>query len=227
MSESYWQDVFHSVCYNNRCFMSEYSKLDKKGNIPHFLKILLAVGLVLVLAGILFLFMFSFDANVKKTVFVPLLIVILSACLLYYSLVNSKGGGIFSLSLFLFASGLFFLLQDLEIIYLSLSEGWPVLVIAGGLSIFLGGLRTTKPKLCYLVPAIIIILLGFGFLLFSTDVIALPFMAFLGRWWPLFFVVSGLVLVVLFFLWKNNNPFKASADEIDDDFSDINTEDYN
>jgi len=225
MSESYWQDVLHSVCYNNRCFMSECSKSEEKGNIPQFLKIVLAVGLFLVLAGILFLFMFSFDANVKKTVFMPLLIVGLSACLLYYSLVNSKGGGIFSLSLFLFASGLFFLLQDLELISYTLSEGWPILVIIGGVSILLGGLRTKKRRFCYLIPAIIIIILGFGFLLFSTDVIALPFIAFLGRWWPLFFVVGGLGLVVLFFLWKNNNPFKDSAEDLDDDFSDINTED--
>ncbi|MBO5235764.1 MAG: hypothetical protein J6B32_01450 [Spirochaetaceae bacterium] len=205
--------------------MSECSKSEEKGNIPQFLKIVLAVGLFLVLAGILFLFMFSFDANVKKTVFMPLLIVGLSACLLYYSLVNSKGGGIFSLSLFLFASGLFFLLQDLELISYTLSEGWPILVIIGGVSILLGGLRTKKRRFCYLIPAIIIIILGFGFLLFSTDVIALPFIAFLGRWWPLFFVVGVLGLVVLFFLWKNNNPFKDSAEDLDDDFSDINTED--
>ncbi|MCH5290705.1 MAG: hypothetical protein J1D88_02955 [Treponema sp.] len=171
--------------------------------LPVRLNLLLAVGLVLVLAGI-FLTAGIFAATDTVFSLRPMVLLAAAAVLLYvaFALRQNRAIVFFGLS-FLFC-GLVALVTDASIVPLSFKDLWPLVVIGCGVALFLSGLyRVRHVRSVALFPSIALVLLGVGFLMFSLHVIKVPLSRFVFRWWPVGLLVGGLVLVVIFFVQQH------------------------
>ena len=80
-------------------------------------------------------------------------------------------------------------------------------------------IRFCKLQAFYIVPGITLTGLGLFFLCFSLDIISVSFAEFARMWWPLIFVVFGLVLIVLFlYMQKQKTPVLAEDSEDDEEY---------
>jgi hypothetical protein len=99
-----------------------------------------------------------------------------------------------------------------------LSQLWPVLVLFCGLSLLLAGLyHRKKPGLSYLVPAIVLMVLGPVFMLFSFRIIPVNLRSFMADHWFLVLLSLAVVLVVLFICRKKVAPVVAAVTDDDED----------
>jgi hypothetical protein len=101
---------------------------------------------------------------------------------------------------------------------LGLSQLWPVLVFFCGISLLLAGLyHRNKPGLSYLVPAIVLMVLGPVFMLFSFHIIPYRLRWFMARYWPLVLLSLAILLIVLFLCRKQVAPVVAAVTDDDVD----------
>ena len=80
---------------------------------------------------------------------------------------------------------------------------WPVIGVTAGLFLYIAGIVCYhKLKLRYFVPALTLFLMGVWFLLFSFGIIKVPFrvVALVGG--PLFFIMTGMFIIIFFMLQK-------------------------
>jgi hypothetical protein len=110
----------------------------------------------------------------------------------------SKRAVYFFSAFFFLLTGLFFFFSGLRVIPLSLSQSWPLFSVFAGLALVPAGWRYFKGiRIQYFIPALAFILLGFGLLPFSLELVSFSFKRFMIDWWPLCIVLAGLVLVLL------------------------------
>jgi uncharacterized membrane protein len=103
--------------------------------------------------------------------------------------------------------GFLFILIDLELISYAFSQLWPVVLIFAGFCLFVTNFyKQSRILKQFLVPAVLLFCLGLVFLLFSLHLFNFTFSQFVVEWWPLFIVVMGIILVVLFFINKKKVP---------------------
>ncbi len=182
--------------------------------------IVLAFGLLLVLFG-LFVFVGKQESAVKVFAFRPAIVLVLGIVLLFCSLAFT--GSSFSLffGLFFFLMGIVLLLIDSGILPYGFSRMWPTIMIAAAFSLFPAGLyRARRVRTVYLFPAIMILLLGIVFLLFSLHVIPISFRVFVSRCWPLLFIIVGAFLVITLFVQQlnaKNFPYMEDDSLVDGD----------
>ena len=134
-------------------------------------------------------------------------IVIVLTTLLIYLLraLPMKDGYAIGLSFFFLLMGVVLLLMDSGILRYGFSKMWPTIMIAAALSLFPAGLyRARRIRTVYLFPAIMMLVLGIVFLLFSLHVIPVSFRMFVSRCWPLLFILVGGFLVVAFYVQQLN-----------------------
>jgi hypothetical protein len=130
---------------------------------------------------------------------------------------NPKNRYIFS-GLFAFFCVLTWSLIHSGILPWGLSQLWPVLVFFCGLSLLLAGLyHRKKPGLSYLVPAIVLMVLGPVFMLFSFHIRRQRLFSLLAQYWLLVLLSFAVVLVVLFLFRKQVAPAIAAVTDDDDD----------
>jgi hypothetical protein len=99
-----------------------------------------------------------------------------------------------------------------------LSQLWPVLVFFCGLSLLLAGLyHRKKPGLSYLVPAIVLMVLGPVFMLFSFHIIPYRLRSFMADHWLVVLLSLAVVLVVLFLCRKKVAPAVTAVTDDDED----------
>jgi hypothetical protein len=100
----------------------------------------------------------------------------------------------------LFLAGLLLLLTT-TVLPTSLERVWPILMTIVGLSLlFYGAKKEGLARVSLVIPAIAMILLSVLFVPFSLGIVRVSFTEFVGRWWPLLFVVIGIGLAVAHFL---------------------------
>ena len=167
-------------------------------------KLLLAVGLLHVLVG-LFVFVGNLESTEKVFAFRPVIFLGLGIILLFCSLALTGSSLALFFGLFFLLMGIVLLLMDSGILRYGFSQMWPTIMIAAALSLFPAGLyRAKRVRTVYLFPAIMILLLGIVFLLFSLHVIPVSFRVFVSRSWPLLFILVGGFLVVTFAIQQLN-----------------------
>jgi hypothetical protein len=99
---------------------------------------------------------------------------------------------------FFILTGLFLFLIAENIIKLPLTRCWPFLSIFSGLALLPSGARKhKKPKVVYIVPSVFFIVFGCTLFIFSYGIAPFSFKHFILNWWPLIFLMGGLVLVLL------------------------------
>ncbi|MBQ3800649.1 MAG: hypothetical protein II837_10170 [Treponema sp.] len=166
--------------------------------------VLLAVGLVLVLTG-LFVFVGKHEASVRLFAFRPLICLAFGILLLFTSLAFTGSSLSLFFGLFFLQMGAVLLIMDSGILPCGFSQMWPTIMIAAAFSLFPAGLyKARRVRTVYLFPAIMMLLLGIIFLLFSLHVFPVSFREFVARCWPLLIMLSGGGLVVIFFVQQLN-----------------------
>lgn len=160
---------------------------------------LLGLGFAMLLAGIgLTLHMISKGLD-AESVTRPLIFFAVGELLLYCAFCYKKSALLIGLGFMFIFDGIFFSLLDLRMFPMGLKELWPVFVISTGLCFIPADLFINQRiRTIYLFPAVMLILLGIIFLLFSTHVFSLSFSAFISIFWPLVLVLAGIALIVIY-----------------------------
>ncbi|MDR1785065.1 MAG: hypothetical protein LBR23_01180 [Spirochaetaceae bacterium] len=130
----------------------------------------------------------------------PAALVILCGIVLYRALTRRSKSYVVFLGLFGFMSGLLLLTSEAKILPNGLGAFWPLFVFFSGICLIGSGFYGKRRLgISYMIPAVLLIILGMVFLLFSTNTIQETLASFAARWLPLGLILSGIVLVALFF----------------------------
>ncbi len=168
--------------------------------------IMLAFGLLLMGVGIL---LFGLRESVNANTFIALrtfFLFVVGGLLFYRSMTGKRLSSLFFISVVILCNGFLLMAIDIGFLNYSLAQIWPVMVMVSGIvliptSVYKYGKISSK----FLVPALMIFLMGVFFLLFSLDIIKVSFVSFSAQWWPLFFILGGLLLTALFFYGKKKD----------------------
>lgn len=181
---------------------------------------LLAAGLIFALGGIILLISFLSALPFGSYALRPLVLLCAGGIISYFALRGTKRAFFVFIGLFLCCAGVLFLLIGARLIPYGLNKVWPFIVILSGVLLFPSGyIRFCKLQAFYIVPGITLAGLGLFFLCFSLDIISVSFAEFARMWWPLIFVVFGLVLIVLFlYMQKQKTPVLAEDSEDDEEY---------
>ncbi len=178
-----------------------------------------AIALILIITSIFFLVAYSSRAT-KVFALRPFFIILIGAICLYLGLAILKRG------IYIFAGisatmiGSLSLLVEAHILPYRFSQIWPLAIIIFGLALLPAGIYYfRRPRSIYLFPAITMILLGAIFMLFSLDIVKISLAAFFIRWWPLLLLISGILLLGIFFvqqIMKKDFPYMED-DSLEDE----------
>ncbi len=98
---------------------------------------------------------------------------------------------------FLVLTGFLLLLLDLDLFSLTARDTWPLLMLFVGTAFTVSGyLHYRKIHALYFVPSLAFSVLGFVFLLFTTDIISVSLRSVVLWWLPLLFIPSLVSFVV-------------------------------
>jgi len=169
----------------------------RKISIPD-LNVVLAVGILCIVAGI-FLSIRCAGGIPAGFPVVPSCAVFMGALFVYLALAFIHKTLLLYIGLVVSVCGALYLLIITGIMPGTIRQLWPLAVVVCGVALFPAGLfRFHHARTVYLFPAGLLIFLGSAFLLFSLDVISVPFTRFVALWWPLFLILFGVILVVIF-----------------------------
>ena len=198
--------------------MADHQNLNKQKQKTSF-SLLLGMGIACVLLGFILLVALSVDVEYSFSAFRHLIWSALGGVFLFVAIVKLQKKSLLFAGLFLLMTGILFFLIDTKFIPYSLDALWPVVVIIGGVSLFVSGVFVHKGiKTSHFIPSISMVLLGVFCLLFSLNVIEEPFLRLASRWWPIVLIAAGICLIVLFFVW---NTHKIQLEDVEDDFNDL------
>ncbi len=107
---------------------------------------------------------------------------------------------------------LYFLVDN--VLTCGLKEFWPVFGFFAGVLLFVSGFyKYGKIKFGYLIPSVALVGMGVWYSFFSFGVIKTPFIEVVKRLGPVFAVILGVLLILLFFIQKRNKKFVIKDDE--------------
>ncbi|MDR1058267.1 MAG: DUF5668 domain-containing protein [Treponema sp.] len=154
-------------------------------------------GLLLMVLGAAFLLGTLSETSGVSVLFSFLIVVIGCLCAIFAIKLNKRPLYLFFASFFLMV-GFFLFLAALHIIPASLSEAWPLLSVFSGLALLPAGWRRyNRFRSNFVVPACAFVILGCMLMVFSFDMVPFSFKQFILNWWPLLFVLAGILLVLL------------------------------
>ncbi|MCR4822189.1 MAG: hypothetical protein K5873_04880 [Treponema sp.] len=188
----------------------------KKITVP-VLNILLAAGVLLIIAGLLLVSHFSLGFGMELPVG-PIILMIFGAIVFYVAMTLVHWAIFFFAGLLLFFMGLFTTFVLTDVLPFEARNLWPIAVIVSGICLDLTCIfKHRKLRGVYFTPSVIIVILGTIFLLFSLNVIKVPFTVFISKWGPLALILAGAVLIGVFFWQRNfNDFFPYNVDELED-----------
>ncbi len=200
----------------------------KKKSAP-LLYISLAFGILFVLMGLVLLLIFSADSEQVVFSRSSVLFLLSGAFFLFMSLAITRRAFYLSLGLNLCFVGISSLIFSFNLFGLTLKQFWPVYMIFFGISLIPSGYYGFRRlRTVYLFPSVLLIILGGIFCLFSFDIISLSFSKFFSRWWPVFLILVGVVLITVFLYQRQNKtsfPYLSDDDYYDDDDEETGDED--
>lgn len=167
------------------------------------LNMILALGVVCILAGVVFFARAAAKLNARVEIW-TLAVTVAGAVVFYFSLVKFNYAVLFFAGIYAVLAGFFFMIASSGLLSPGISGLWPVLIIIAGVCVLLTGIaRDRRIRTRYFFPSILLAGMGAYFLLFSLDVISMGFRKWISIFWPLFPIALGIVLVVLFLIQQN------------------------
>lgn len=188
---------------------------------PSVLRLLLAIGVVLILAGLFCGFQFFTEIDEHLPVS-SVLISVSGAILIYFSLAVVGNAAVFFSGLYIFLLGtVSFFLTLRAFPNIHFRHLWPALMVFCSVCLFCTCFYKYKRlRSIYGFPALLMLGLGGIFFLFSFSVVKFSFVRFISRWWPLMLIICGGALVSLFLYQQtpeNRFPYESEdpADSTD------------
>ena len=171
------------------------------------LNVLLAAGVILILAGLLLISRFSIGFGAQLPVG-SVLVMVLGAVIFYAAMTLIRWAVFFFLGLLVFFLGLCMTFVFSNVLPFGPEHLWPISVLLCGLCLILTCVfKHRKVRGVYFFPALLIEILGGVFLLFSLNIIKISFSAFMAKWGPLVLILAGGALIGVFFWQRNFNDF--------------------
>ena len=196
--------------------MSSKNKNTEQGK-SKFISSFLALGILFILGGFFLLVLLLKKASIADHLLPSGLLLFLGALGFYLSMSGTVKKSVITLGLFFTLTGALVLFIDVGIIPFVMNLLWPVILINAGLSLIFSFIVVhQKIKFSYVILAIFSLILGFIFLLFSLDIIVAPLINLVSQWWPVFFIIAGMGLILLFYIKKQKI---IKLDDIDDEES--------
>jgi hypothetical protein len=169
---------------------------DRSARFPNKL---LVIGVAFTLVGVVLL-LWTFGYLEGVSAMWPVAPLIGGLILLYLFFLKGGHDYYLFLGMSLALSGALLLLTT-TVLPAPLMEIWPVFMMIIGVSLFLyGGRKSGTAKVSVTIPGIAMLVLSLVFLPFSLDLVTVGFVQFVGRWWPVMFVVIGLGLGIAHFI---------------------------
>ncbi|MDR1863006.1 MAG: hypothetical protein LBQ67_03700 [Treponema sp.] len=164
------------------------------------------IGLLLMFLGAVFL-LGSLEGSSRVSVMAAFLFVLFGAgCAVFAIKLNKRSTYLFAAAFFLMG-GIFLFLQAIRIIPVSFSQAWPLLSVFSGLALVPAGWRKYGGfSSRFFVPSCAFVILGCVLLFFSFNLVPFSFSHFILEWWPLLFVLCGLILILISLGTKINSP---------------------
>lgn len=167
------------------------------------LNMILALGVVCILAGILFFVRVALSVNMNIEAW-SIVLCVSGAVVFYISLAALRHVALFFIGLYSCVSGAFFMVVTSSFVESGLERFWPIVVILAGICIIFTGIaKDRRLKISCLIPASCIIFLGCFFLFFSMNIIKMNFSSWISIFWPIFPLFVGTVLVIVFLFQKS------------------------
>lgn len=170
--------------------------------------LLLVLGLLFIFAGFLYIVTILIDVKGGVPVnYLYALCVLLGLVFLYARIAVIHSSFCLFVAMTLILNGAFSILVTSELLgkSLSLRTLWPILMINTALSLFVAarvrGLH--KMILSYDFPALVLLVLGIFYLLFSLSIIKIPLAKIAIMSAPLLLVLAGVFLILLFYKRKD------------------------
>jgi hypothetical protein len=162
-------------------------------------------GLILMTLGIAFLLKSMAGFSAPSALW-PFLFVIIGLIFVILAIKLNKRSIYFFFAAFSFFAGIFLFLLALKILPVSLAQSWPLLSVFAGLALFPAGWHHFNGiRYRFLIPSLAFAGLGCILLIFSFKVVSFSFRRFMANWWPLLFLLAGLILVLLSLNPKERN----------------------
>ncbi|MBO4640048.1 MAG: hypothetical protein J5710_09870 [Treponema sp.] len=110
--------------------------------------------------------------------------------------------------------GIFVVLHELRILPYTFMQWWPMIGVTAGIFLCIAGkVKYQKVLTGYFIPSLTLFLLGIWFMLFSFNIVKVPFQTVAIVGGPLFLMMSGVFIIALFLLQKNHSNLVAKDDE--------------
>jgi len=182
------------------------------------LNILLACGLLFVFGGFL-LFVYALENNHEHFFrFWPSFMLISGIIITYCSVILFHKTYLLFIGIMLALSGCFAVFMARDISSLGLSQLWPVFLILAAVSLVCSCIyrfRRARPN--YIVPAVVMVVMGIIFLLFSLDIIKMSFVSFMVIAGPFLLFFAGIGVVVFYFVQSAHKEFVVPEEDADND----------
>lgn len=162
-------------------------------------RLVLAIGFLLILGGLTF-FLLVPSKNAQSALFIfYIVLMFVSAVAVYFTLILQKGVLLYiALNTFIFSIvAAFIAANEANFAFI---KYWPLLVMLFGVTLIPSGyVKAKKMRTIYVFPAIMLVVLGALFLLFSCGVIKIPFKVFFIYMWPVILLFAGIFLIAYYF----------------------------
>lgn len=180
------------------------------------LNVLLATGLICIAGGVFLLLCMFAGESLTTPILIPIMALAAGVFMLFFAFTRKKTVWTVFFGYFLTASCFFLMISASDMTTHALSQLWPVLAIICGTAFLAAGLTVNrKLMLSNVIFSLFMIFMGVLFLLFSMDIITVPFSTFASRWWPLLLIAFGLLLIIVF-IYKQKGGSMATKIIYDD-----------
>lgn len=163
------------------------------------LNAILAAGMALIFIGFIFLLFVAGSVPEITAMILPGVLFLAGFVNIYIFLAYKKSSFRLFLALTLTLYGIFSALISYSVIKVPLNQVWPVFMLIASVTLFIAGRFSGKRfAVSYDFPAMMLFVLGIIFLLFSMGIIKKSFNEIAFIILPLFLIVAGIFLVILF-----------------------------
>ncbi len=181
--------------------------------------IILAFGSLLMFIGFTtFLLAISVENQIAEYIMTAL-VLFAGICFMYLYVAFFRKTFHFVSGLSLILSGILFMLIKTHLIPWTMEEAWPLTMLFISISIFIiGKINNTRINFAYGFSAVFLLISSLVFSLFSFDVISFSFSQIVKFFVPVFMILGGAFLIILFIHRQKINDILKSSDEdlIDD-----------
>lgn len=134
------------------------------------------------------------------------LVLVSGAILMYAALLLKNHALFYFAATFLLLAGILLVCIDLDILFIPLRLIWPLLMLFIAFSFMIAGFfRYRRLHAMYIAPSVAFSALGFIFLLFTTKIINTSLSEIALWWFPLFFGVFFISIVIWLFRKKSTS----------------------